>query len=190
MLIDNSIYENYKRSTDIFFVENKKIDRTIGKQSFETLVNDGLLYKDYFVLTSTCRSIECYAKVLPVNQTDRDVIANKLQMYNVQLSDYIDVSRSTGIQTPAKLSTIGKQLFSQIPYSRICDISISLSQSSTNIDLTRSFSSNNNLSIVPQRTTPNITSNNRLNELSTPTYSVSLIQVPYRINTYYIEGKK
>ncbi|CAF2807726.1 unnamed protein product [Rotaria sp. Silwood2] len=65
------------------------IDRNIGTQTFETLVTEDLWIKDFLILASTRRSIECSAKVLPANQADRDTICNKLLMHNIQLSDYI-----------------------------------------------------------------------------------------------------
>ena len=113
----------------------------------------------YFVLRSTDRPIKCYAKILPKNQVDRDVISNTLQIHKIRLSDYIDVSRLIGIQTPSKLSSLGQQLTSQFPYSRICGISISPSELSTTISLSQSNSSYNSLPVVP-RTTTGIMSNN------------------------------
>jgi hypothetical protein len=45
------------------------------------LNKEDLLLKNYFILTSTRRTIGFYAKILPTNQTERDVIYNKLHNY-------------------------------------------------------------------------------------------------------------
>ena len=103
-------------------LDNKTVDRSIGNQCFETLLKQGLLMYDYFILTSTKRPIQCYAKVLPTNDEHRENLSYKLQPYNIQLSDYMDLSQSIAIQTPSKLSDIGEQLFSRSPYSSIFDI--------------------------------------------------------------------
>ncbi|CAF1529539.1 unnamed protein product, partial [Rotaria sordida] len=126
---------------------SKNIDRNIGTQSFETLVTEGLLIKVYFIITNTRRPIECFAKVLPSNQTERDTSAQKLRIYNIQLNEYVDISRSIEIQPPSKLNIIGKEFFSKVPYSAIYDPSTYSSQSVTDISRTQISPSNNNTSV-------------------------------------------
>jgi hypothetical protein len=124
------------------------------------LVGHGLLIKDYFILTTTRRPIQCFAKVLPAHDIDRTIITNKLQLYNIQLSDYIVISQSVGIESYSKLSHIGEQLFSKIPYSSIFDITLtSLSTLLTTTSLNQLSPSNNNLSITSQGTTQPILNN-------------------------------
>ena len=98
---------------------NRKIDRGIGDQSFEILADEGLLMKDYFVITNTGRPILCYAKVLPANDNEHETISKQLQIYNIRVSDYIEVSRTIGIRSPCALSSVGNQLFMKMPYSII-----------------------------------------------------------------------
>ncbi|CAF4253773.1 unnamed protein product, partial [Rotaria sordida] len=129
---------------------SKNIDRNIGTQSFETLVTEGLLIKVYFIITNTRIPIECFAKVLPSNQTERDTSAQKLRIYNIQLNEYVDISRSIEIQPPSKLNIIGKEFFSKVPYSAIYDPSTYSSQSVTDISRTQISPSNNNTSIHQQ----------------------------------------
>ncbi|CAF1008768.1 unnamed protein product [Rotaria sordida] len=167
------------------FNEKKRIDRNIGTQSFETLVTEGLLLKDYFILTSTRRPIECYAKILPTNQMDRDVISNKLRIYNIQLSAYIDVSRSVGIQPPSKLSAIGTELFSRIPYSTIYNVSTSSSELSISISSSETSSSNNNPSITTQTRTQTISINEN-DELPLPSHAVRYPKNFIERNNYII----
>jgi hypothetical protein len=96
----------------------------------------------------------------PANDIDRTIISNKLQLYNIQLSDYIDISQSVGIESYSKLSHIGEQLFSKIPYSSIFDITLtSLSTLLTTTSLNQLSPSNNNLSITSQGTTQPILNN-------------------------------
>ncbi|CAF4912372.1 unnamed protein product [Rotaria socialis] len=101
----------------ISVLDNSKIDRNTGAQSFEALVTEGLLLKDYFIITNTHRPILCYAKVLPTNDDEREKLSKKLRIYNIQVSDYIEVSRSIGVQIPSQLSTIGTELLMKFPYS-------------------------------------------------------------------------
>ncbi|CAF5186502.1 unnamed protein product, partial [Rotaria magnacalcarata] len=98
---------------------NTKIDRQIGTKSFETLVTEGLLLNDYFIITNTHRPILCYAKFLPTNDDEREKLSKKLRIYNIQVSDYIEVSRSIGVQIPSQLNTIGTELLMKFPYSNI-----------------------------------------------------------------------
>ncbi|CAF4156838.1 unnamed protein product [Rotaria magnacalcarata] len=99
--------------------DNTKIDRQIGTKSFETLVTEGLLLNDYFIITNTHRPILCYAKFLPTNDDEREKLSKKLRIYNIQVSDYIEVSRSIGVQIPSQLNTIGTELLMKFPYSNI-----------------------------------------------------------------------
>ena len=58
---------------------NRKIDRGIGDQSFEILAGEGLLMKDYFVITNTGRPILCYAKVLSANDNEHETISKNFE---------------------------------------------------------------------------------------------------------------
>lgn len=112
-------------------IGNRKTDRILGNGAFETLVSEGLLLNDYFILTSTNRPIRCYAKVLPKDDIDRKKISDKLIAYNIQLSHYIELSQSTGLTSNFKLNSTGHNLFSQTPYSNIYHIITNCSNRST-----------------------------------------------------------
>ncbi|CAF1066449.1 unnamed protein product [Adineta ricciae] len=143
--------------------DHKKIDRSLGTDGLQTLVSDGLLLNDYFVFTNTYRPIKCYAKVLPKDTIDANLIQIKLQRYKIQLTDYIDASRATGIRSSSTLTTIGRNLFSAEPYSKISDIAPVLSHSRSTNTLHRTTSSNTSIAIVPEA------SNDRLLDISDET---------------------
>jgi hypothetical protein len=148
------------------------------------LVGHGLLIKDYFILTTTRRPIQCFAKVLPAHDTDRTIITNKLQLYNIQLSDYIDISQSVGIESYSKLSHIGEQLFTKIPYSSIFDITLTSSSTLLTTSSSNQLSpSNNNLSITSQATTQAIL-NNQLIDPSSFIRSVRFPQKFYQMKKH------
>ena len=132
---------------------NRKIDRGIGAQSFEILADEGPLMKDYFVITNTGRPILCYAKVLPANDNEHETISKKLRIYNIRVSDYIEVSRTIGIRSPCALRSVGNQLFMKMPYSIIYETCTTTTTDSYNTLLSRISSSNNSLSsfIIPNR---------------------------------------
>ncbi|CAF3895281.1 unnamed protein product, partial [Rotaria sp. Silwood1] len=139
--------------------ELKKIDRNIGTKAFERLVTDELLIHDYFIITNTGRPIRCFAKVLPANENDREIISKKLRIYNIQLSNYIELSHSISIQPPSKLSMTGIQLFQKIPYSTIYEISTKTTELLFSMSSLRTVSSNNSvlntLNTTNQPTTTN-----------------------------------
>jgi hypothetical protein len=101
---------------------NNKVDRNTRGDSFDLLVNDGVLLKDYFIITHTRRPIQCYAKVLPKDQAHREKISEQLRKHGIELCEYLDASTSIGIQPPAQLSDIGQQLFSGHPYATVCGV--------------------------------------------------------------------
>ena len=105
-----------------FHLGNTKIDRNLGNQCFEELVSDGLLQKNYFVLTNTLRPINCFVKVLPKNETETKNIKMKLDRYNIDLIEFSDKSLSIGVTPPYSLSLIGQNLLSQHPYNQKIDI--------------------------------------------------------------------
>lgn len=98
----------------------------MGTQCFDELVKNGLLIKDYFVITSTLRPVICFAKLLPENNIQYTVISEKLRPFGVDISDFMNTSTHFGIQHPLSLSKIGQKLMSQHPYSSISGVSHSL----------------------------------------------------------------
>ena len=103
----------------------------MGNGAFETLVSEGLLLHDYFILTSTNRPVRSYAKVLPTDDIHRKTISNKLIAYNVEISHYMELSQSTGVTSHFKLTSTGLNLFCQTPYSNIYHIITNSSSTST-----------------------------------------------------------
>ncbi|CAF4204001.1 unnamed protein product [Rotaria socialis] len=117
--LTNTIDEYINPIIIISVLDISKIDRNTGAKSFETLATEGLLLKDYFIITNTHRPILYYAKVLLTNDDGREKLSKKLRIYNIQVSDYIEVSRSIGVQIPSQLSTIGTELLMKFPDSNI-----------------------------------------------------------------------
>ena len=121
------------------------------------------------------------------------MISQKLQIYNIQLSDYIDVSRSIGIQPPSTLNTVGKDLFSKFPYSTIYNISTLSSQSITNISTTQ-ISRLSNKSLITSQTTTETISTNQNHENSSTTNHVSVLmtilkdRIIFSVNLYLIKS--
>ena len=123
------------------------------------------------------------------------MISQKLQIYNIQLSDYIDVSRSIGIQPPSTLNTVGKDLFSKFPYSTIYNISTLSSQSLTNISTTQ-ISRLSNKSLITSQTTTETISTNQNHENSSTTNHVSVLMTilkdriihVFSVNLYLIKS--
>ncbi|CAF4509474.1 unnamed protein product, partial [Rotaria magnacalcarata] len=75
---------------------NTKIDRQIGTKSFETLVTEGLLLNDYFIITNTHRPILCYAKFLPTNDDEREKLSKSCAFITFKQS-YNTSSSSTSL---------------------------------------------------------------------------------------------
>ena len=77
----------------------------------------------------------------------------KLRIYNIRVSDYIEVSRTIGIRSPCALSSVGNQLFMKMPYSIIYETCTTTTEDSYNTLLSRASSCNNSLSsfIIPNR---------------------------------------
>lgn len=162
----------------ILILDNTKIDRTAGSKSFQKLVDEGLLLKDYFIITNTHRPILSFAKVLPTNDDERELISKKLRVYSIQLADYIELSRSIGISNSYKLSTIGIQLFTKLPYSIIYQASTSTSQYNPTLSLSTSSSTNAQSNLLTTTTTtistpPSIATTTHLYTTSSPSGSSS-----------------
>ena len=174
-----SLVFSLDRTFTLSLLENRKIDRRIGTEALDTLVHDGLLCRDYFILTGTYRPIECYAKVLPADEEHREVIASALRQHNIQLTDYIDISSSIGIQPPARLSSIGERLVTQSPYSRLNDLSLCLSQSASTVRSTPSTASNKTLLESPRGSNESFASH-RSDPLRFTTLPVSDASAPNR----------
>ena len=106
------------------------------------------MLKDYYIITSTRRPILCYAKVLAADDNEREKILIKLRAYNIQISDYIELSRSIGVLSPHKLSTIAFQLLAKVPYSVIYQSSTIPTESDTTLLTFTSSSTSTQLSLV------------------------------------------
>lgn len=110
-------------------------------------------------------------------------MSKKLRLYNIQINDYIEVSRSIGVQSPSKLSDIGIQLFTKMPYLIIYETftatkdylthrtsstsSSSINSLSSTLTTSQTFSGKSNNypsnTLTPANETTNNYNNNRLN---------------------------
>lgn len=86
----------------------------------------GLLNKDYYLLTSTLRPVNCYVKVLPKDHPESEMIREKLSNYNIDLTEYIDMSITIGLEDSLSLSHTGQAVLSQHPYTSKLDLPLSL----------------------------------------------------------------
>ena len=105
---------------------NSKMDRTMVTQCFDDLVEAQLLMRDYFVMTSTRRPVLCYAKALPTNDDQSELMSIRLASFGININDYIDASKCLGILPPLSLHRTGQQLISTNPYSSLTDVSLHL----------------------------------------------------------------
>lgn len=99
--------------------EIRKINRNVGTRCFEKLVGEGFLIKDYFIITTTRRPVQCFAKILPTTKNERDTMSKKLVVYDITLAKYIESSRTNSIPTANKLSSAGTALLSKPPYNSL-----------------------------------------------------------------------
>ncbi|CAF3297382.1 unnamed protein product [Rotaria socialis] len=156
--LTNTIDEYINPIIIISVLDISKIDRNTGAKSFETLATEGLLLKDYFIITNTHRPILYYAKVLLTNDDGREKLSKKLRIYNIQVSDYIEVSRSIGVQIPSQLSTIGTELLMKFPDSNIYQTSATTTRrQSYNASLSSTSLSDNSIpsvGIIPNQCCP------------------------------------
>ncbi|CAF4517263.1 unnamed protein product [Rotaria sp. Silwood2] len=132
------------RKNNITWME-KNMDITICREILKlpvVIITKENFYSssDYFIITSTKRPIECFAKKLPENEDEQENLCEKLKVYNIELSEYVSLSRSIGIQALDKLSTIGIQLFSKPPYNSLYDLTSTTKNSLSNKPLSSSIS--------------------------------------------------
>ncbi|CAF3335592.1 unnamed protein product [Rotaria socialis] len=125
--LTNTIDEYINPIIIISVLDISKIDRNTGAKSFETLATEVLL----------------------TNDDGREKLSKKLRIYNIQVSDYIEVSRSIGVQIPSQLSTIGTELLMKFPDSNIYQTSATTTRrQSYNASLSSTSLSNNSIPSV------------------------------------------
>ena len=82
--------------------------------------------RDYFVMTSTRRSVLWYARVLPTNDDQSELMSIRLASFGININDFIDASKCLGILSPLSLRRTGQELISTNPYSSLTDVSLHL----------------------------------------------------------------
>ena len=74
--------------------------------------------RDYFVMTSTRRPVLWYARVLPTNDDQSELMSIRLASFGININYYIDASKCLRILAPLSLHGTG--------YSSLTDISLHL----------------------------------------------------------------